>query len=555
MLPKFPHLLSHFRWERRWGNNVSGSPVIGINNNYSIYLNNKRKNSNVVGAGTTIGKARVYSFGLSDAPYLNNASNWDLYLYDIQTYTSLTLNQSLSTYECPDTSFIRGVNSGASGYVVGSPDGNKINVQQTSGSFSVGEEILVNGSDEFSRSIAKIDVFGIQDVKSVYQDAGETGLTTSFVADTFLQKKVANNFSSTDFLSISATGVATCPGRSFAGIKSDTIIRYQIPGSSLETFNRVNSVSTDGLTLNLASVPNVSGVCTGTLPSSTVFTTFSIGVPSVQNEDKSSLYAKLDAKNISDVNLIGSDLTVKRQATGRSTNSVGNLAVTIADVGITSAYFEPYDEERYSVIYSDGVVDQLTPDKVTLTDNSTVVSITGLRVNQTNVVVNTTVRKNSIKNKQKLYVRSQKLNIDRTSSGISTNLSGLTTSVYYGLRVEDDEISLNVPDVSKVIAIYESIDENSVVLDALEFASGLNLDTSSILGERIVGSTSGAVGQIVTRSSSTKVEFVYLNSNRFIRNETAVFEESNIVGNISNIIAGNYVDKTQDYILVIFSMG
>lgn len=185
----------------------------------------------------------------------------------------------------------------------------------------------------------------------------------------------------------------TCPGRSFTGIKSDTIIRYQIPGSSLETFNRVNSVSTDGLTLNLASVPNVSGVCTGTLPSSTVFTTFSIGVPSVQNEDKSSLYAKLDAKNVSDVNLIGSDLTVKRQATGRSTNSVGNLAVTIADVGITSAYFEPYDEERYSVIYSDGTVDQLTPDKVTLTDNSTVVSITGLRVNQTNVIVNTTVRK------------------------------------------------------------------------------------------------------------------------------------------------------------------
>jgi hypothetical protein len=530
-------------------NNVSGSPIIGINNNYSIYLNNKRKNSNIIGAGTTIGKARVYSFGLSDAPYQDNASNWDLYLYDIQTYTTLTLNQSLSTYECPETSYIKGVNSGASGYVVGSPDGNKINVQQTSGSFSVGEEVLVNGSSQFSRSIAKIDVYGVQDIKSVYQDAGETGLSTSFVADTFLQKKIASNFSNTDFLSISATGVATCPGRIFTGIKSDTIIRYQIPGNSLESFNRVQSVSSDGLTLNLTAVSNVSGVCTGTLPSSTVFTTFSIGVPSVQNEEKSYLYAKLDAKNVSDVNLVGSDLTVKRQASGRSSNSVGNLAVTIADVGISSAYFEPYDEERYSVIYSDGTVDQLTPDKVSLTDNSTVVSITGLRPNQTNIIVNTTVRKNSIRSKQKLYVRSKKLEIIRTSSGISTNLSGLTTSNYYGLRVEDDEISLNVPDVSNIIAIYESIDENSVVLDALEFSSGLNLDTSSILGERIVGSTSGAVGQIVTRSSSTKVEFVYLNSNKFVPNETATFEESNIVANIASVITGNYVDKTQDYIL------
>lgn len=102
-----------------------------------------------------------------------------------------------------------------SGYVVGSPDGNKINVQQTSGSFSVGEEILVNGSDEFSRSIAKIDVYGIQDVKSVYQNSGETGLTTSFVADTFYKKKIANNFSSTDFLSISATGVYNLSWKKF----------------------------------------------------------------------------------------------------------------------------------------------------------------------------------------------------------------------------------------------------------------------------------------------------------------------------------------------------
>jgi len=42
-----------------------------------------------VGSGTTIGNARVYNFSLTDASYTNNATNWNLYLYDIQTYTTV----------------------------------------------------------------------------------------------------------------------------------------------------------------------------------------------------------------------------------------------------------------------------------------------------------------------------------------------------------------------------------------------------------------------------------------------------------------------------------
>ena len=97
-----------------------------------------------------------------------------------------------------------------------------------------------------------------------------------------------------------------------------------------------------------------------------------------------------------------------------------------------------------------------------------------------------------------------------------------------GLRVQDDIISLNLPDVVEVIAVYESLDTSAPTLDSLTFPSGLNLDTSSILGEKIVGSTSGALAQIVTRSSATKVEIVYLNSSKFVVGEICTFEESNI---------------------------
>ena len=527
--------------------NVSGTPAIGIDNNFSILLNSRRKDSTIVGAGVTIGTARVYSFGVSDAPYANSGTSWDLYLYDIQTYTTLTLNQSLSSIQCPETSYIKGLNSGASGYVIGSPFGSKINIQQTSGSFSVGEPISINGKTEHSRAVSEIKIYGAQDIKSVYQDKNVAGLTTSFIADTVLQSRTALNFSSTDTLSISA-GVATCAGKNFVGVKTDTIIRYQRTGFTTETYNRVSSVSSDGLTMTLVGVATVAGICDGQLPTSSVSATFSLGVPSIQNEERAFLYAKLNSKNISDVNLASSDLTVNRQVT-KSTSNVGSVSITLSDVGITSAFFEPYDSERYSVFYEDGTIDQLTADKVGLSANSTTLDITGLRTSQSNVKINVTVRKNSIKNKQKNYIRSQKIEINSTSSGISTVTSGLTTNSFYGLRVEDEEISLNVPDVANVVAVYESLNNSYVQLDSLTFGSGLNLDTSSILGEKIIGQSSGAVGQLVTRSSSTQVEFVYLNSNKFSLNETVIFEESNIIGSISTILIGKYTNKTQDFIL------
>ena len=117
------------------------------------------------------------------------------------------------------------------------------------------------------------------------------------------------------------------------------------------------------------------------------------------------------------------------------------------------------------------------------------------------------------------------------------------------MRVEDHEISLNVPDVANVIAVYESLDNGSVILDKLTFSAGLNLNTSAILGEKIIGQGSGAVAQLVTKTSSTEVEFVYLNSNRFSPSETVLFEESNIRSAINSIVKGNYINKTQDYTL------
>ena len=533
-------------------NNVSGSPFVGINSAINtVDLYNQRKNATLAGTGTSIGKARVYSFALTDATYANSSTEWDLYLFDVQTYTEITLNQSLTSLECPATAFIRGASSGASGYVVDAAGGSTvIRLSQTSGNFINGESLVINESPSLRRTIKSIKAYNIQDVKSVYQDSTSvsSGLKTDFVGDTVLYKFTPNTFSITDKLNINTSGIATCAGKTFLGIRSDAIIRYQKVGFTTETFNRVVSVSSDGKTMQLAAVPTVANVCDGTLPSTSQEVTFSVGAPDIKNSENASLYTPLNARNISSVNLSGSNLVITTQVRERSTNSVGSLTINISDTNVTTGFFEAFDAERYSVFYQDGTIEELRSDQVTVSGDGQQVVFTGLFASQTNnVTVNVTIRKQVIQNRTKNFVRSEKVTVNKTVSGISTALSGLTTSSSYGMRIEDKEISLNLPDVTNVVAVYESLDTSAPTLDKLTFVSGLSLDTASILGEKIVGSTSGAIAQLVTRSSSTEVEIVYLNSRTFITGESVVFEESNITSNIQAITLGSYLNITSNY--------
>jgi len=521
-------------------NNVSGTPIIGINNNSYLNLQSRRKESTIAGAGTTIGQARVYNFSPSET-YENTSSQWDLYLFDIQTYTILTLNDAASLTASTN---IKGRSSGASGYVV-SVNGQEVTLNQTSGSFLQGEQILINGTTETSRSIKSIKIYDVSDIKSVYQNTEVlSGFSTDFVADSVLEKQIGNNFSIVDTLEING-GIATCPGKSFVGIKSDTIIRYQRSGIDSETFNRVESVSDDGSSITLSGLSTVSNVCDGAIANGQSVT-FSFGFPTISNKQNASLFTELPASNIAEVNFLNSNINISKQITSKSTDSSGRLTVSLSDVGISSAFFDAFDEEKYSIIYSDGSIEPLSSDQFSLQNN--IVTFKGLRTSQSSVTVNTSLKKSSIVNKLKTLDRSQKTSIAFTRSGISTSY-GLTSNPYYGLRVEDDEICLNTTDVLKLLAIYESIDGAAPVLDTLSFNSSLGLDTNSILGEQVIGKTSNAVGQIVTRKSTSEIEIVYLNDQKFDPGETVLFKESLIESPISSITIGQYINRIGDYTL------
>lgn len=534
-------------------NNVQGTPLFGVNNNSNIVrLQGQRRGTSTTAAtGTEIGQARVYNFSLTDSAQVDLSTSWDLYLFDVQTYTTISLNENTLTADMPVSSYIRGVSSGASGYVQSAPAGTTdITLMQTSGTFIVGEQLLINESKEISRSITSLTTHTIEDVKSIYQDstALNSELKRDFIADTILERKLPTGFGIADTVQISTTGAMTCPGKFFNNIKVGDIVRYQIAGTSDETFNRVSAINSAKTQVTLVAEQDRTNVCDGSLPGSTFTGTFTLGVPIVR--ERGGLFAPLEEQNVSSVDLGSSNLLVSSQIREQSTSSTGSLSINVTTTGISSSLFETFDQERYSIHYNDGSIETLTSDQVSLSSAGQVITFTGLTASQSsNVTVNTTVKKIGITNKDKVYTRSTKVEVTKSATGVSTSISQTSKSDFYGTRIQDREISLNVPDVAEVVAVYESLGTSIPTLDSLEFPAGLALNTASILGERVVGSTSNAIAQVVTRSSATKVEIVYLTDDKFTVGENVTFEESGITAPLQVIGLGNYQDVTNNYTL------
>ena len=498
--------------------------------------------------GSTIGQARVYGFNLTDAPYSGASTQWNLYLYDIQTQTDLTLNTNTSLTE---SSFVKGKSSGASGYVVtATSNSTSVSLNQTSGTFFNGEQLNINGVDT---SIVASDVtaYGTRDIKSVAQNA--SGFPV-FTADSVLSRRKFSNGITQG--RITGGNTLKSAGKLFSGVKVGDIVRYQT-GTGDEKFNKVTAVSTDLSSLTIATPGSVAGVFDGSISNSPANTTYSIelGVPELRNNENASLYAVLPEQNISSVNLADSQLLISRQLQKTISATTITLDNTdLSSVGITTGLYETFDQERYSVHYAQGNgIGAITSDAFKLASGGSSVDISGLNAGGGNSIVNVTIKKNGIRSKTKEYTRStiENVNFSRlTQSGStpeSTLNDGLTYNQYYGLRVQDDQISLQRPDVVKVLAVYESTNNNNPVLTRVQFPALSNVDNDAIIGEDIVGSDSGAIARVVSKPQSNNLGIVYLNSQQFSLGENVTFKESNIVSNIQVITIGQYKDLTNNY--------
>jgi len=95
--------------------NTYGSLPVGFGTTSRVFLYDQRTQIPGQLSGSKIGSARLYDLKLKNAEYVDQTTKFECSLYDIQTYTTLVLNASL-TLVAP--TYIEGVDSSASGYLV-----------------------------------------------------------------------------------------------------------------------------------------------------------------------------------------------------------------------------------------------------------------------------------------------------------------------------------------------------------------------------------------------------------------------------------------------------
>ncbi len=511
------------------------------------------------GAGKNIGSARVYSFNLEDSAYEDDKTAWELRLFDIQTNTDLVLNKSITDAELPAGSFVKGRSSGASGFAVGAGGGEPvIALNQTSGSFVKGEQLEINGV-AFPRTIGIATAYTALNLKSVGDGSKFKG---DVILDSFrLPNGVVNaNITGTGF---AADATVTAGARVFTGLSEGMTIRYVQPVSSginTETYNRIKSISSDGSSMVLTAHAGVgvTGVYdTKTPASGSQNVDIFIGAPTILGSG--TLFTPLSNDNIANVDLTESNLKITKKITGKSLTG-NSLVLSVAnDVSdVSDVIFDTFDQERYSVFNnSDGKPQTIADRGFEYNNQGADIRIFGATTNQNfdggTKDITVTLTKTKVKSKLKQYNRSHKELITRSRNSQSGSVSagngasladGLTFDARYGLRVQDEEISLNYPDVVKVLAIYESTDTSAPTLDKLSFASTVNVELNAVIGENIVGQDGNVIARVVSKPSANVLEVVYLTSGKFIVGERVVFEESNIDTSISTITIGLYKDIT-----------
>lgn len=512
-------------------NRVYGSPQTGIGNTYVLSLRDERVGtSQTTAPGKEIGLARVYDFRLESGSYdasNSNINRWNISLYDVQTVTEITLNQPI-TLSVP--AYIKGKRSGATAFLKNSvSNSSSLSVYQKNGEFVTNESFIINGVENTRISIAATS-YGISDVKSVYGIVGSAKTFTADVLQSSLLEIGAAAISPAHLgISTVTTNNPNFPNNS---LKSNTLVRYSDPSHPDPIFAKIVSVGTTSVTIS--GVTTVTGICTGKLPTSVLSVSdFKVLTTRQDFSSDNTLYSVLPKSNVSNVDLDISSLTIRKNYTVDIIDGQLSASVTAGD----NETFLSFDEEKYTLVRSDGSYETLTVDKFQFTSAFQSLMIYGLGSNDTGATLYTTLRKNSPTYKVKNKKRVNTLIVDKSSkpaSGIGTTTlnDGLSYGNYpYGTRVQDETICLNVPDVIKIFGIFESTDNNDPSAPKMTLSS-INSPSSKtsdlIIGERIIGRTSGAVGLIAERLTDSQITFIPRSSSNFIEGEIVDFEESKI---------------------------
>ena len=535
-------------------NNVYGSPTVGTGNTYTVSLRDRRVGvSSRSPGGNEIGVARVYDMTLESGSYkaVRQLNEWDISLYDVQTVTNITLNQP-TTLSTP--TFIKGQNSGATAFLKDSVTaGAGLTVYQQEGNFIPNEALSFNGIKDGRVALA-ITAHTINDVKSIFAtDDGAVGSAKTFSADIIQKTEFAIGIAT---ISAQSGGVCTITAAnpSFVGlVTTGDLVEFTDGAIAVDPiYGRITGITVDpdnefASTVSIVGVHTSSGIVAGDLPTAvTTLTDLKILTTDLAPNTDATLYTLLPKMNISDVDLTNASLSIRKSFT---VNITSNKLASAVSCGASESFLA-FDEERYSLIRSDGNIEPLDAADFQFSDARTL-QIYNLGSDDVDAQLLTTVKQDKPKAKEKILQRVNSLIVDKSStegSGIGTTTfnDGLTYGSYpWGTRVQDEEISLNTPDVINIHGVFESSDTGNPSAPKMVLGSLTSNSTTTselIVGEQMVGQISNAVAIVAEKiaNSASQIAYIYKNSNLFKEGEEVKFQESNVKGTITTLSAPSF---------------
>ena len=529
-------------------NRVYGAPTVGIGNTYVLSLRDERVGaSQITAPGKEIGLARVYDFRLESGSYSSsngNLNEWNISLYDVQTFTEITLNEPI-TLTVP--TFVKGTNSGAQGFIRNAVSASKlITLYDTQGSFLRNESFIFDGIAN-GRVATAVTSHGLSNVKSVYS---LVGTASTFSADTVQSTKI--NVGIATISALSGVSTITSPNNLFPGtvVKKNDLISYGDPALENPVFAKVESV--ESTTVTVIGVTTVTGIAQGKLPTATLqVTDFKVLTTELVSSSDNTLYTQFPKNNISSVDLTDATLSIRKSFT---VNIASNELSTPVIAGPNETFLS-FDDDRYSLIRSDGSTELLTSDKFSFISGGTQLQIYNLGSNNTGASLTATLRKTKPKAKAKRKNRVNSIIIDKSKNegagiGSTTLNNGLIFGNYaFGTRVEDQNISLNTPDIIELHGIFESADTANPSAPKMVLSSingPTNTTSDLIIGEEILSENGNTIGIVAEKLTSSQIGFIYKNDNTFKEGESVIFRDSNIQAIITTLdspsfnISSNY---------------
>lgn len=525
------------------------APGIGIGNTYVVSLRDARCGSDQNTApGNEVGLARVYDFRLESGSYSANNANtneWGLSLFDVQPFTLLTLNQP-HTLSVP--TFVKGANSGATAFIRDAVTASTaVTLYERNGSFIENEPLIFNGNQDGRIAIA-ITEKSIADVRSVFAtDDRLVGINT-FAADVVQTRSFNVGVATVS----SAGNVESANPRFLDNVKVNDLLTYSDLASSTDKIMvKVTSVNSTGVTVQ--GVHSVAGVVNGSLPTSGSINVSDMDIvrTSLDKSSDNTLYTKLTKQNIATVDLNESSITI-RKIYDVTILANGTLATSPSvDAGDSEVFLE-FSPNRYSLIRTDtGETVELTENNVAFNaSNTTITNIYNIPGGSGAGKLITTLRKSKPKSKIKNKINVNSLIVNKSKlegSGIGTTTlnNGLDYGNYpFGTRVEDEVISLNVPDVLEIHGVYEydgAVGDPTAPKMTFSSITSQSSTTQDVVdGEVLIGQTSGAIAISVGKPGNNSVLFITKNQIDFVEGETVIFQQSLVEGIISNVFEGSF---------------